>query len=47
MLVLRSWKLIHNESNTKYQYISTYDDNIAFLLHVTKICLLNRLAKNV
>jgi hypothetical protein len=43
LLVHRSWKLIHNESNTKHQYISTYDDNIAFLLHVTNTCLLSRL----
>ncbi len=47
MVIPRSWKLTHNESNTKHQYISTYDDNVAFLLHVINICLLNRLAKSV
>jgi hypothetical protein len=47
MLVPRSWILIHNEFSTKHQYISTYDDNIAFLVHVTNTCLLNKPVKNM
>jgi hypothetical protein len=47
MLVPRSWKLTHNESSIKHQYVFTYDGNIAFLLHVTNTCLLSRLTENV